>query len=123
MIRNSSEATPDPFLVKMVQLAQYLRVKEKMTGEQILDKVIKGKLQNISILGDQGMCSHDQIKSDKFNETFTELLSLVEIETVEGSALDKDIMTGFQLFHAIVYCPEIGVFDTALFKKMNILFE
>ena len=70
VVKNSSEATPEPFLVKMVRLAQYLRVKEKMTEEQILNNVIKGKLQNISILGDQGVCSHDQIKSDKFNETF-----------------------------------------------------
>ena len=109
VIRNSSEATPEPFLVKMVRLAQYLRVKEKMTEEQILDKVIKGKLQNISILEDQGVCSHGQIKSAKFNETFPELLPLVEIEFVERQAIDKDIMTGFKLFHASVYCPEMDM--------------
>ena len=36
-------------------------------------------------------------------------MSLVEIESVEGPALDKDIMTGFELYHAIVYCPEMDM--------------
>ena len=42
--RSISKATPnskDSLMVKMVQMAQYLRIKENMTEEQILDKVIR----------------------------------------------------------------------------------
>ena len=32
-------------------------------------------------------------------------MSFVEIENIEEPVTDKDIMTGFELYHAIVYCP------------------
>ena len=65
---NDDEKLSHRWLVKMVQLAQYLRVKEDLTEEQILDKVIRGKMQNVRILGEQGICSNDQIKPESFNE-------------------------------------------------------
>ena len=58
---NISEATPTnvnhdvssklshTWFVKMVQLAGNLRTKENLTEKQILDKVISGKMKNISI--------------------------------------------------------------------------
>ena len=52
---NNSEKSGEPshnWLVKMVKLAYHLRIKEKMTEEQILDKVVREKMQNLSILDD-----------------------------------------------------------------------
>ena len=97
------------WLVKMVQLAKNLRIKENLTEEQIMDKVIQGKMQNIRILGGQGICSNDQIKSEKVDDSFPNLVSLVRIGNLQGPATDKDVMTGFQVYHAIVYCPEMDM--------------
>ena len=36
-------------------------------------------------------------------------MSLVEIGNQETPATDKDILTGFELYHAIVYCPEMDM--------------
>merc|ERR1712223_871472 len=57
---NDYEKLSHTWLVKMVQLAKYLRVKNTLTEEQILDKVVQWKLNNISALG--GICSNGQIK-------------------------------------------------------------
>ena len=73
--RSGSEATPNPWLVKMVQLAQYLRIKENMTEKLILNKVIRGKMRNIRILGGQEICSNDQIKPDSYDVTIPKLVS------------------------------------------------
>ena len=102
MARNNREATPNPLLVKIVQLAQYLRMKENMTKGQILDKVVSGKMQNINILAERGLCSNDQIKSDKLHETFPKLVSIVEVENQEEAATERNILTGFELYHLIL---------------------
>ena len=52
---NDYEKLSHTWLVKMVQLAQHLRIKDNMTEEQILDEMIRGKVQNISILQKEGM--------------------------------------------------------------------
>ena len=96
----------------MVQLAQYLRLKENLTEEQILDKVVRGKMQNISILARHTVCSNDQIEQSYLDETFPKLVSLGEMGILQGPATDQDVMTGFQVYHAIVYCPEM---DTKLY--------
>ena len=75
-----------------------------MTREQILDKVIRENLQNISILEKEGICSLGQIKSEHWSEAFSSKL-YVDEETMEGPASGEDIEAGFQLFQAIVYCP------------------
>ena len=36
---------------------------------------------------------------------FPKLVSLDEIENQEAPATDKDILTGFELYHVAVYCP------------------
>ena len=90
----------------MVQLAQYLRVKENLTEEQISEEVISKKMQTLSIMGEQGVCLYDQIKSDHLDEAFPKLVSIVGIENLEEPATQSDILTGFKLYHAIVFCPE-----------------
>ena len=113
---NDYEKLSHTWLVKMVQLAQYLRIKENLTEEQILDKVIEEKMQNVSILGEQGLCSNDQIKSDHLDETFPKLVSIVEIQNLEEPATQSDILTGFKLYHAIMYC---SVMDIKLYRFVN----
>ena len=78
------------WLVKMIQLAQYLRVKENMTEEQILDKVMREKVQNISILKEEVICSNDQVKSDNIDRTFPHLVVMVEMDNLEGPFTEKD---------------------------------
>ena len=55
-----------------------------------------------------------QIKPDKQNDTFPKLVTYVNMNETGGIPLDdEDIETGYQLFHAIVYCPavdNIGLF-------------
>ena len=89
--------------VKMVQLAQCLRIKDNLTEGQILDKVIQEKMRNIDILQEDGICANDQIKSDNLNEIIPKLVLLVEMKNQEGPATASDIMTGFKLYHAIVF--------------------
>ena len=107
MTNSIKRATPNkkPLLAEMVQLAQYLRIKENLTEEQILDKVISEKMQNIRTLTEQGICSSDQIKSENINKTIPKLMTIVDMKNVEEPVIDHEIMTGFKLYHALVYCP------------------
>ena len=96
-----------PFLTQMVQLARHLRMEQNMTRDDILEKVIRRKANNISFFKREGICSLDQIKSEYFDGAFSELASFPDEEILEGSATDEDVSTGFELFHAIVFCPSL----------------
>ena len=74
-----------------------------------MDKVVRGKMQNIRFLG--GICSNGQIKPDSI-DVFPKLVSLDEMGVLQGPATDQDVMTGLQVYHAIVYCPDM---DTNLY--------
>ena len=50
------------------------------------------------------------------DKTLPKLVSVVEMETMEGPATDRDVMTGFKLYHAIVYC---SVIDIKLYRFVN----
>ena len=76
-----------------------------MTSEQIKDKVIQEKMQNISILVDESLCSFDQIKSSELDFTFSKLVSLIDKEEMKDPVTAADIETGLELFHAVRYCP------------------
>ena len=107
---HSTPRYKQPLLTQMVQLARHLRVKHDMTKEQILDKVIRGKMLNIRILKESRMCSmEDQISSDFLDEAFPKLVSFVNEKDLEESATDEDVMIGFEIFHAIVYCPSMDI--------------
>ena len=94
----------EPLLADMVQLARKLRM-ENMTSEQIKDKVIREKMQNISILADESLCSYDQIKSQKLDSTISKLVSFTDEEETKGLETAVDNETGLELFHAVRYCP------------------
>ena len=47
----------------------------------------------------------NQIKSEHLNELFPNLVSFNENEEYLTSPTEEDSMTGFELYHVIVYCP------------------
>ena len=105
-------ATPkykQPLLTEMVQLANFLRVDQNMTRMQILNKVTEDKMENVSILMKSGVCSDEQISASQFNETLPELASYDKIKDLGGPITSEDILTGFELFHSIVYCPVMDI--------------
>ena len=60
------------------------------------------------------MCSMDQIRTEHHDEEiFSKLVSFVNKKDLVGEPSDEDIMTGFELFHAVVYCP---LMDMKLFQ-------
>ena len=93
-----------PILVEMVQLARQLRM-HNMTRDQILDKVIREKMVNISILEEEETCWLEQIYSESLTEVFSKLVPLVDKEEMEEPVTEEDVRTGFDIFHAIMYCP------------------
>ena len=70
---------------------------------------VQGKIQNISYLEGKGFCSNGQMKSNNLNETFPKLVSSFKIGNQEGPVTDMDVRTGLELYHAIVYCPELDM--------------
>ena len=97
------------WLVNMVHLARYLRIKENMTEEQILNKVIQEKLKNMSTLEEPGICSNDQIQSHSIDQTFNNLMACVEMKELDVLATDEDKTTGFEIYHVLVYCPVMNM--------------
>ena len=87
-----------------------------MAEEQILDKVIREKMQSISILEGKDICTTDQINSGYLDRSFPNLVSLVGGGNLEGLATDKDVMTVFKLYHMIVYC---SVMDIKLYRFVD----
>ncbi len=87
----------EPLLADMVQLARQLRM-QNMTSEQIKDKVIQEKIQRISILEDESLCSFDRITSQKLDSTFSELVSFVDKEEMKDPPTSDDLKTGLELF-------------------------
>ena len=67
--------------------------------ELILDKVVRRKMQNVSILEEQGICSKNQIKSDHLEEKFPNLVTLSKMD-LDEPATNEDLKTGFELYHA-----------------------
>ena len=98
-----------PLLDKMVQLARHFRVAYNMTEEQILYHVVREKIHNISILNEKEMCSMDQVKPEHLDKVFLKLVSIPHNEDSLEAATDNDIRTGFELFHAIIFCPTLKI--------------
>ena len=51
------------------------------------------------------MCSMEQVKTEKQTEAFSKLFSYENTNETEGLPTDEDIKLGYNIFHAIVYCP------------------
>ena len=73
-------------------------------------KIIQEKVQNIRTLEDQKICSMRQANSGYWED----MVSLDTREDSKGPVTYDDILVGFELFHAIVYCPPLMV--TKLFR-------
>lgn len=93
-----------PFFAEMVQLAQHLRL-QNSTKEEILEKVIFGKERHIKMAKLDGMCSKEQVTPENQYKIFSKLVSNVNMNEINAPSSNEDIKTGFDLFHAIVYCP------------------
>ena len=98
-----------PFLVKMVRIAQQLRM-QNMTSEQIITKIIKDKVEGINRRGFsfmEGICSKElkQVNPSDLRYAFSELVSAVDKNEAEEPATDLDFETGIKIFHVMVFCP------------------
>ena len=89
----------------MVRLAQHLRIKENMTHEEILAKVIQGQIQNLNSTS----CVQNENNPGLVHEALPNLLSNISEqdlqETVLKNITEEDVLVGFELYHAAVYCP------------------
>ena len=103
----------------MIRLAQHLRIKENMTHEQILAKVIQGQIQNINSTS----CVQNENNPDPVYETLPDLLSNIKEqdlqETVLQNLTEEDVLAGFELYHAAVYCPSALSTDLKLFNFVD----
>ena len=95
-----------PSLFEMVQLARQLRL-QNVTKEVVLEEVIHNKWQEINTFEEDGMCSMGQIQPQKQKEAFAKLVPNVDTNKTEGPPSEEDIKTGYELFHAVIYCPTI----------------
>ena len=101
--------TPDykqPLLADMVQLARQQRVNFTMTREEIVDAVIRGKMQNISVLEEAEMCSMNQIKSEKLEKAFPKLVSFVDKKDLKGSRWNRFDQKGSDWFRMVRMCQD-----------------
>ena len=99
-----------PLLHDMIQLASQLRL-QNATKEQILQEVIHQKLQTPGEAWEAGdMCSMGQIKADQRNQVFSKVLAMINTtKTLEEPSVE-DIETGYDLYHAVVFCPSAILF-------------
>ena len=105
-------------MTSMVQMAQDFRLTQNMTEDEVLNKIIKEKLQNESIWGDHigyEMCPFEQTDPSLLDEAFPKLLTSSNGDLLE-CATHEDMKTGLDIIHAIVYCP---VMDIKLYNFVN----
>ena len=110
-------------LEEMVKLASHLRNEKNMSKEQILDKVIRDQRQSITTLS-KSSCAMNQIKSELFKREYPKLVSNVPVKDWEQESItQEDKVTGFEIFHAVVYCSSSLSFDFKLFSFVDQLFS
>ena len=105
----------DPMLQDIVELAKELRL-QNMSKEEILTKVIYKKVQNKATPAHHAECSMGQVKPGRHrNVVFSKVFDDINTNKTGGHIMDKDIETGYGLFHAIVFCPPAMVFKLFTF--------
>ena len=109
-----------PLFVEMVQLAQHLRIVKNMTKKHILESMIGRRMQSIGLLN-QSSCARNQIKPEVLNETFPKLVDLVDKKDLKEPVTDEDKTIGFEIFHAIVFCPSSLSMDFKLYQFVDSL--
>ena len=92
----------------MLDLANQAR-SNNMSSEDIIGKTIrdKAKLINKGLIEYNSMCSDDQIKEEHYATIFDEINHGLNPDVATSTAItDDDIVTGFMIFSATVYCTE-----------------
>ena len=106
-IRNSSARFKEDWLVKMAELARQGRL-HNLTRNEIVRRVIQKKGITIGFIQQRDMCTGlgGQVKPEHYSKLFGNMsLDLASITSKEHIN-EEDILTGFMLFSALVYCPE-----------------
>ena len=102
--------TPTPLykqtlLHNTIRNARELRLQNRT--KEMLPEVIYQKLQT-SVVAEPGyMCLRGQVRTEKQKQVFSNILSNVTKNNTLGETSDKDIEAGYEIFHAVVFCPEI----------------
>ena len=104
---NTKPRFEEPYLAKMVKLATLARA-HNVTRTQIVQRTIKEKTRIIlnGRLNYKDMCSGGQVKETEYKWIFEATYLGLPNETTEGNPDKEDIITGFMMFSAIVYCSE-----------------
>ena len=109
-------AYKDPLFQDMVKLAMELRLKNMNKGD-ILKEAIIQKLQRNVISDADKMCSMGQVKRE-YKESVFSKFRLVHNTTAinsSGEMAKEDIEMGYELFHAVAFCPPAMVFKLYTF--------
>ena len=72
----------------------------------------------LKVLEENGICSMGQVKPGNQKEAFSKLASYENANKTEGPPSDEDIRTGYELYHAIVYCSSARVLKLFRFKDI-----
>ena len=94
-------------LAKIVQLARQFRLQRNMSERGMIEKVIYEKVKHVGLLDGKDMCSMEQVKHQNQTDFIGKVVP--KILKVEGLLSKEDIRNGFELFHAVVFCPETSI--------------
>ena len=97
----------EPQLVKMVILANRARGRN-MAGKELVKRVMQEKIAIVHS-GDLKygrICKGGQVKAEHFPEVFAEGIKNVQISSPQTEIIIEDVLTGFMIYSAIVYCSE-----------------
>ena len=93
-----------PLLHDVVQLARELRL-QNMRKKEIFQELIKQKSKTNVVTKAEEMCSHKQINAKEQKRILSEIVSKVNTTETSREPSVGDIETGYDLFHAVVFCP------------------
>ena len=116
-----TEVKPDPYLAKMVKMANQARYVES-SSEEITFKALqeKDKIIHEDIFLYKNKCMGGRIKAEFFNTTFEKIdLGNYKNMTNNNTISSEDIETGFSLFSAIVYCSESVALSQFLHRLLS----
>ena len=96
----------EKFLHDVVHLARDLRL-QNMTKEEILKEVIRQKSQMRVIPELDDKCMMEQVGFYEYEDVFSTLVFNANKNQTSKEPSEKDIETGHELFHAVVFCPSM----------------
>ena len=103
-------AYKDPLLHDMIHFAMELRL-QNLTKEEILTEVIHNRSKiNVNHEGGK-FCLMEQVKPGQYRANlFSKVYFTQNTSSRKGGHItDEDIKTGYELFHAMVFCPPPAV--------------